>query len=72
MYMIISRVFIYISLVYILFLNILFFSKKRVKNKETKIYSYLIVSNLLGLIFELMSGFAIEICPDNLLLVNLL
>ena len=60
------------SLIYILFLNILFFSKDRVKNKETRIYSYLIISNLVGLILELLSGYAIELIPSYSILVNLL
>lgn len=70
--MIISRVFIYMSLVYSIFLNILFFSKKRVDNHETKIYSYLLVANFFGLLFELSSGFAIELLPDQFTLINLL
>ena len=44
----------------------LFFKKGYIKNEETKIYRYLIVSNLIGLILEILCSFAsfyYYVCP---------
>ena len=45
------------SFFYCLLILITYFSKKRVVNNETKIYSLLIVVNFIGLLFELLSAF---------------
>ena len=44
---------IFCSLLYILLLSIIYFSKKRVTNIETKIYNKLLIVDVLGLILEL-------------------
>lgn len=43
-----------ISLIYSISINILFFSKKHVDNYETKIFSIMVVANLIGLFLELL------------------
>jgi len=52
------------SLFYIIILNILFFSKSNLKNKETKIYSIVIVSVLFGIILELLMRVTANIIID--------
>ena len=44
------------SFFYSLLIGGLYFSKKRVRNVETRIYSVLIISNTIGLVFELLSA----------------
>lgn len=39
-------------------MNIVFFSKRRVKNPETKIYGYLLIANLISLIIEFFCNYA--------------
>ncbi len=41
------------SLVYIVLLNIFYFSKEHISNLENRIYKYLLVSNVFGLLIEL-------------------
>lgn len=41
------------SLVYIIILSIFYFSKKRISTIENKIYKYLLIANIFGLIIEL-------------------
>ncbi len=53
-----------ISLAYCLFTVIIFFSKKRVKTKETKIYGILVVLTLIGLL--------IEVFPTTLTIRNII
>ena len=43
------------SLFYIVLLMIIFFSKDKIKSKENKIFSILIVSNFIGLLLDLTS-----------------
>lgn len=50
----ISMAFLVFSLLYCLFLIILFFKKEHVKNFETKIFGIMILLNLMGLIVELL------------------
>ena len=52
--MVIGVSFIICSLIYMLLLCIVYFSKKRIKTIETKIYSLLLVLNVIGLILELI------------------
>lgn len=47
--------FVCISLVYSLFMNFLFFSKKHIDTYETKIYGVMVVANVIGLTLELIS-----------------
>ncbi|MEG0409078.1 MAG: hypothetical protein RR623_09415, partial [Bacilli bacterium] len=49
--------FIICTLVFSLVLNILYFTKKHIKTGETKIYSRLLILNLIGLIIELISSY---------------
>ena len=42
-----------ISFLYCIVLNILFFFKKHINTRETKIFSILLISNLVGIILEI-------------------
>ena len=57
------------SLFYIILLNIVYFSKPRIKNLETKIYQYMIISNLCTVILAVTSFFTI-INSDTVPLIN--
>ena len=46
-----------VSIAYMLGLIIIFFSKSRVKNEETKAYRILIIANFIGLILHLLADF---------------
>lgn len=59
------------SLAYILLLVFIFFSKKRLKTVENKIYSYLIVINLIGVILDILSTY-IAIVDVNYPLSNII
>lgn len=59
------------SLAYILLLVFIFFSKKRLKTVENKIYSYLIVINLIGVILDILSTY-IAIVDVNYPLLNII
>ncbi len=48
------------SLFYISLLSIVFFSKKRLDTIENKLFSYLIISNLIGVILAIISYFTIS------------
>lgn len=50
-----NNVFTVISLFYSIMLNIFFFSKKRLKNIQTDLFSYIITANLISIIFALSS-----------------
>ena len=50
-----NNVFTIFSLFYSLILNIFFFSKKRLKNTETNLFSFIIVANLINIILALLS-----------------
>ncbi len=45
----------FINLIYLLILFIVFFSKKRVNNKETKAFSYILVANVVGVLLEIFN-----------------
>ena len=49
----ISLCFLGLSLVYSIFLNVLFFCKKHIITKETVLYSYMLIANLIGIILEI-------------------
>lgn len=50
----------------------LFFFRGHIKNEETRIYSYLIVSNFVGLILELLCTFASIIYNEHMLISNII
>ena len=54
-----------ISFVYSIFLNILFFTKKHIKTYETKMFSIMMVSNLIGIILEFSCIFSIYFLGTN-------
>ena len=54
-----------INFIYVVIISLLFFTKKRVKNIETKIFSSLVISNILGLILEFLSGYFIKGLPNH-------
>ena len=57
------------SFFYSLMLSIIYFKRKHIGNLETKIYSYLVITNLLNVIFAILCYFTI-INKDNLLILN--
>ena len=48
-----------VSFLYSIFLNILYFSKKHIKTYETKMFSIMMVSNLIGIILEFSCIFSL-------------
>ena len=59
-----------VSLLYSIFLNIIFFSKKHIKTYETKMFSTMMVSNLIGIVLEFSCIFSIYFLgTENLLVV---
>ncbi len=63
--------FIICGLIFSLVLNIIYFSKKHVKSAETKIFSVLIIINLISLISELLCLYFGFILPENSLISQL-
>ncbi len=57
------------SLFYILLLNVTFFSKKRLQSLENKLFSYMIVTNLLGIILDIISTYLAIINANYTLLI---
>ena len=53
-------------------ISILFFTKKHIKTKETMLFGTLIVSNLIGLILEILCSYASDIYETNQLLSNII
>lgn len=49
-----------VSVIYSVFLNIIFYIKKTVSNTETRLFSWLVSTNLAGLIVELICFYTIE------------
>ena len=45
------------SFIYIIVLSFLYFSKERINNGENKIYKYLLITNLIGLILQFLCDF---------------
>lgn len=59
-----------VSFLYSIFLNILYFSKKHIKTYETKMFSIMMVSNLIGIILEFSCIFSLYyLGTDNLLVI---
>ena len=46
-----------INLLYLIIISIVFFSKKRINNKETKVFSYILIANIIGLLLEIINYF---------------
>ena len=63
-----SGVFFPISALPIIIIIIIFNAKGHVENSETKIYNYLILSNLVGLIIEILCAFACRVYTEHYLL----
>ena len=57
------------SFFYSILLNIIFFSKPRIKTLETKIYQYMIISNLCTVTLAVISFFTILNC-DKIPIIN--
>ena len=45
------------SFIYIIVLSFLYFSKERINNGENKIYKYLLITNLIGLVLQFLCDF---------------
>lgn len=59
-----------VSFLYSIFLNLLYFSKKHIKTYETKMFSIMMVSNLIGIVLEFSCIFSIYyLGTDNLLVI---
>ena len=67
--MIISSTIITVSLVYMIFLNLSFFKKKRAKTDELRIFSKLLITNVCGLLLELACIFSIKYVDNSSFLV---
>ena len=52
-----GKFFLFEALIYLLLLVVVFFSKRRLRNLENKIYSYLIVIALIELVLEIILDF---------------
>ena len=57
-----------ISLVYILLISIIYFSKKRIDNYDNKIYSVIILVNIVGIIIDVTQWSLIKIEASNLVI----
>ena len=66
--MAVSLSFLCISFIYIVFLNVIFFNKEHIKTYETKIFSRLLVTNLIGIILEFACIFSIYFLGTNSLI----
>ena len=66
-----NNVFTIVSFFYSFILNIFFFSKKRLKNIETNLFSYIIIANFVNIIFALLS-YSVEQYNGNQLINNIL
>ena len=60
-----SYIILIINFIYASIIALIFFVKKNVKNIETKIFSSLIISNIIGLILEFLCGFLIKGLPSK-------
>ena len=58
--MLLGLVFIFTNLVYCLITTIVYLSKKRINNIETKIYKVIMFSTLLALVLEMSCGLLIR------------
>lgn len=67
--MIISSTVIIVSLIYMIFLNLSFFKKERANTDELRIFSKLLVTNVLGLILELSCIFSIKYMDNSSFIV---
>ena len=52
-----GKFFLFEALIYLLLLVVVFFSKRRLRNLENKIYSYLIIIALIELVLEIVLDF---------------
>jgi len=50
-----------VSLIFIVLLTVVFFSKPRLRSHENQIYKILIITNIIGLILEILCHIAISI-----------
>ncbi len=63
--------FIFCGLLFSIILNIIFFSKKHIKTKETKIFSILLIVNLISLISEVICNYIGYNCIENSLISHI-
>ena len=66
--MVIGLVLIIINFIYICLLNLVFYSKERTKNMETRIYSILLSGSIIGLILEFLCCFTVSGIISNVIL----
>ena len=57
------------SLIYLMLLGLVYFKKEKIKTFETNVYGFLLASNIIGLILELLCCFTV-INQDNIPIVN--
>lgn len=53
------------SLVFILLVSVVYFYKPRIKSIENSIYKWLVVSNIIGLILEILCYFAVDLVTEH-------
>ncbi len=59
------------NLIYVSIVSFIYFVKQKVDNIETKIFTSLIISNLLGMVLEFLCGFLIKGLPKYALLTSI-
>ena len=57
-----------LSFIYLIMISLLFFTKKKIRNKDTEIYTYLILANFFILIIDISSVFVLAYSDNQLLL----
>lgn len=55
----------YLSLFYIILLGLIYFLKKRVNNKETKVYSYLVITAFIGVLLDIITTYLAYVNVNN-------
>ena len=66
-----NNVFTIVSFFYSLILNVFFFAKKRLKNIETDLFSLIIITNFINILFALLSYY-VELVNGNPIINNIL
>ena len=66
-----NNIFTIVSFFYSLILNVFFFSKKRLKNIETDLFSLIIITNFINIVFAILSYY-VELINGNPIINNVL
>ena len=60
------------SLIFMLIFLITYFSKRRLKNKDNKLYSLLIICNIVGLIIDIIGFITMKCLPLDSIINNII